>query len=165
MSRTTKADSVRDYFITLRKFINYYKNHISNSIMKIEKNKKYIYILSVDKNKNIQKLGRTANIKNRMYSYASGKLKHPDINFILMVDDDKEIEKCTKIFVDKYKFKNNQELYKIDFDILKSIVFKCAEINKKSIEFIDNIKSTESDYYVLYDENENILTPIKNKKK
>jgi phage anti-repressor protein len=159
MSRTPKAESVRDYFITLRKFINYYKNNFSKVIISPDKNKKYIYILSVDKGKNVQKLGRTNNIKNRMYSYATGKLKHPDINFILMVDDDKEIEKCAKIFSEKYKFKNNQELYKIDYDILKSIVFKCAEINKKSMEFIDNNIINENDYYVVYDDFEEKIKP------
>ena len=32
-SKAEKADSVRDYFITLRKFINYYRNHIDKMII------------------------------------------------------------------------------------------------------------------------------------
>jgi phage anti-repressor protein len=33
VSKSEKANSVRDYFIILRKFINYYKDHISEMIL------------------------------------------------------------------------------------------------------------------------------------
>ena len=86
-SKTQKGDSVRDYFIILRKFINYYRTHFTDSINKLVKTKKYVYIILVNKNKNIQKFGRTINIRKRLYTYATGKEKHPDIKFIMIVDD------------------------------------------------------------------------------
>ena len=129
-SKTSKGDSVRDYFITLRKFINYYKSHFADNINKLVNKKKYVYIILVNKDKNIQKFSRTVNMKKRLYSYATGKEKHPDIKFIMIVDDPKKVENCTKIFIEKYKFKNKQELYKIDYDILKSVVFDCANMTK-----------------------------------
>ena len=151
-SRTSKGESVRDYFITLRKFINYYKSHFADNINKLVNKKKYVYIILVNKNKNIQKFGRTVNMKKRLYSYATGKEKHPDIKFIMIVDDPKKVENCTKIFIEKYKFKNKQELYKIDYDILKNIVFDCANMTKN---FDDKIKNkNDYDTYVVYDEYE-----------
>jgi len=150
LSRTKKGDAVRDYFIVLRKFINYYKTHFANKINKLATSKKYVYIILVDKNKNIQKFGRTINMRKRLYSYATGKEKHPDIKFILIVNDPKKVEKCTKIFIDDYKFKNKQELYKIDHDLLKSIVFDCANMNKTIEEKIK--ESDKYDSYIVYDE-------------
>lgn len=151
LSKTQKGEAVRDYFITLRKFINYYKSHFANSINNLIKTKKYVYIILVDKNKNIQKFGRTNNMRKRLYAYATGKDKHPDIKFIMIVDDPKRVESCTKVFIDKYKFKNKQELYKIDFDILKSVIFNCADMVKT---LDDKMKEKKYDTYVVYDEYE-----------
>jgi phage anti-repressor protein len=71
VSKAEKAEKVRDYFILLRKFINYYKNHIHEMINKNNTNK-CIYILLVNKNKNIFKVGKTTNIRNRLRTYATG---------------------------------------------------------------------------------------------
>ena len=149
-SKTSKGNDVRDYFIILRKFINYYKLHFANSINKLAQSKKYVYIIQVNKNKNIQKLGRTIDIRKRLYSYATGQEKHPDIKFIMIVDNPKQVENCTKIFIDKFKFKNKQELYKIDFDILKEIVFSCADMSNNLNNEINN--KNKYDTYVVYDE-------------
>jgi phage anti-repressor protein len=129
-SRTSKGEAVRDYFIILRKFINYYKTHFANSINKLANKKKYIYIIMVDKNKNIQKFGRTNNMKKRLYSYATGKAVHPDKKFIMIVDNPIKVENCVKILINDFKYKNKQELYKINYDLLKSSVFDCAELIK-----------------------------------
>jgi len=58
-SNTKKGQIFRDYFIMLRKFIDYYKQHFANKIMELTKYNKFIYILLVNKNKKIFKLGRT----------------------------------------------------------------------------------------------------------
>jgi hypothetical protein len=63
----------------------------------------------------------------------------------------KRVESCTKTFIDKYKFKNKQELYKIDFDILKSIIFDCADMVKT---LDDKMKNNNYDTYIIYDEYE-----------
>ena len=38
-------------------------------------------------------------------------------------------EVCIKVFINKYKFKGNQELYKIDLYTLKNDVFDCVILN------------------------------------
>jgi phage anti-repressor protein len=149
-SRTPKGESVRDYFILLRKFINYYKSHFADGINKLAKSKKYVYIILVNKNKNIQKFGRTINMRKRLYNYATGKDKHPDIKFIMIVDNPIRVELCVKSLIDKYQFKNKQELYKIDYDVLKSAIFDCADLIKSLDEKVEN--SEKYDTYVVYDE-------------
>ncbi len=49
LSRTSKGDTVRDYFIILRKFINYYKTHFADNINKLANKKKYVYIILIVK--------------------------------------------------------------------------------------------------------------------
>ena len=66
MSRSEKGNQVRDYFILLRKFINYYREHISNKINSLVKSNNFVYIILVNKDKDIFKLGRTENIKKRL---------------------------------------------------------------------------------------------------
>jgi phage anti-repressor protein len=152
-SKSEKGNVVRDYFITLRKFIEYYRQHFADNINKMVKGKKCIYIILANKNKNIFKVGRSKDIRKRLYSYATGKDKHPDIMFIMLIDDPKKVEDCTKVFTKKNIVRGKQELYKIDFDTLKSIIFNCAFLTKQFNEIISINKDFDS--YIVYDEGTN----------
>ena len=68
----------------------------------------------------------------------------------MLIDDPKKVEDCTKVFTNKYKFRGNQEIYKIDFDSLKSIIFNCALMTKQfnNIE----LKNNSFDSYIVYNE-------------
>jgi phage anti-repressor protein len=152
-SRSKKGNAVRDYFITLRKFIEYYRQHFADNINKMAKGEKCIYIILANKNKNIFKVGRSKDIRKRLYSYATGKDKHPDIMFIMLIDDPKKVEDCTKIFTTKNIVREKQELYKIDFDTLKSIIFNCAFLTKQFNDVISTKTNNNSiDSYIVYDE-------------
>ena len=154
ISRTETGNRVRDYFITLRKFINYYKHHFADKINNLTLDHKYMYILLVNKGKNIFKLGRSKDIRKRLKSYATGKDIHPDIQFIMIVDDPIKVESCAKLFTTEFKYKGRQELYKIDIDLLKETIFKCAEIHKNIIDKIQNDDNIES--YVVFDDSKTI---------
>jgi phage anti-repressor protein len=153
-SNTRKGQEYRDYFIMLRKFIDYYKNHISDKIEDLTKTHNFIYILLVNKNKNIFKLGRTKNIRKRLQSYATGKDKHPDIKFIMIVNDDKQVENCVKIFAKAKQYKANKELYQENLNILKSLIDNCANMDKKIKEHFTNKKEYNS--YVIFDDSKSI---------
>jgi phage anti-repressor protein len=150
-SRSERGNQVRDYFILLRKFINYYRIHFSNKIIDLTKNNKYIYIILVNKNKDIFKIGRTCDIKKRLRNYATGKDKHPDIQFIMIVDDAKQIENCAKLFTKENRFRGSSEIYKINFDKLKSVIFGCADLHNK---FKD--KKIDLDTYIVYDDSKSL---------
>lgn len=128
-SHAKKANDVRDYFITLRKFINYYKDGISNMILDETKTHNYIYILSVNKHRDIFKLGMTTDIRKRLKTYATGADTHPDIRYIVTVNNPRKIEKCAKLILQEMKLrgKEHQELYQVDFDTLKRTVCNCIE--------------------------------------
>ena len=151
-SRSEKGNAVRDYFITLRKFIEYYRQHIANNINSMVKKGKCIYIILANKDKSIFKVGRSKDMRKRLYSYATGKDKHPDIKFIMLIEDTKKVEDCMKVFANKHKLRGNQELYKIDLDLLKNIIFDCAILNDTFNKIIENNKDLDS--YIVYNEEE-----------
>lgn len=153
-SRSNKGNSVRDYFITLRKFIEYYRDHFANKINSLATSNKYVYIILANKNKSISKLGRTKNIRDRLKAYATGKDKHPDIQFIMIVNDPKRVENCAKIFLKDSRYRGSQELYKTDIDKIKKLVFECAMMDKMVAESLKN--KTDYDTYIVYDDSKSV---------
>ena len=159
-TKAKKGNEVRDYFILLRKFIDYYKSNISDMIMKNMTNKKYkfMYIILVNKNKNIFKTGRSKNMRTRLNNYFTGKDSHPDIKFIMMVNDPLTVENCSKLFLKNYKTKGNKELYKVDINVIKEVIFDCAHMdrkfnkNKKEFKKLTKNKKKNYDAFVVYDE-------------
>lgn len=152
-SSTKKGQMFRDYFVMLRKFIDYYKQHIADKILELTQTNKFIYILTVNKKSNLLKLGRTGNMRKRLQAYSTGKEKHPDIKFIMIVEDDKRVEKCAKLFAKANQYKGNKELYKMHNDALKSIVFDCAKLDKRVIE---QMRDPALKTYIVYDDSKNI---------
>lgn len=102
----------------------------------------------VNKGKNIFKVGVSKNMKKRLQAYSTGKEIHPDIKFIMAINDKKAVEKCVKSFGENSKYIIGKELYKIDYDLLKDLVFSCGKIDKK---FSKNI-CKNSDSYVVFDD-------------
>lgn len=82
LSRTKTGDKVRSYFITIRKFINYYRDNIYNMILHSDC---VVYILLVNKGKNIYKIGKSCDLRKRLATYTTGRDTHPDIEFIIQV--------------------------------------------------------------------------------
>lgn len=153
-SSTKKGQEFRDYFVMLRQFIDYYKEHIADKLMALTQTNKFMYILAVNKKSNIMKLGRTANMRKRLQSYSTGKLSHPDVKFIMIVEDDKRVEKCAKLFAKMFQYKANKELYKLQADNLKRIVFNCANMEKDVINILEKDKSLKT--YIIYDDSKTI---------
>jgi hypothetical protein len=113
-----------------------------------------MYIILVNKNKNIFKIGRTGDIRKRLMAYSTGKESHPDVKFIMIVNDDKKVEKCTKLFIKVKQFKANKELYQADFDYLKKTIYNCAELDDNLKIQIE--KDDKFDSYVVFDDNNTI---------
>ena len=153
-STTKKGQEFSDYFIMLRKFIDYYKQHFSDKILELTKTHKYIYILLVNKNKKIFKIGRTGNIRKRLQAYATGKDTHPDIKYILIVNDDKKVENCVKLFLKAKQFKANKELYQENLELLKVMLNKCAYMDKILVDSMNDNK--KYDTYVVFDDSKSI---------
>ena len=153
-SKADKAENVRDYFTILGKFINYYKDNISEMIEReaLKNPEGYIYILLLNKNKKLFKIGKTFDIRKRLRTYATGYATHPDIKFILLVKDRDVIENCVKVLMGQYQYKPNKEVYKVDIDTIKNAIFDCASLNVKYDAMLNDKKV---DSYVIFDDNIN----------
>jgi ssDNA-specific exonuclease RecJ len=65
----------------------------------------FIFLL-INKNINLYKIGITENdFRKKIYPYFTGKEVHQDIKFIMLVDNPRQVEAFTKIFL-KDKFFN-----------------------------------------------------------
>ena len=144
MSNSKNGEQVRDYLLSLSKFIDYYKNHMATKINSLTKYNKFVYIVMINKDKDIFKLSRTGNIKKILQKYVSGEDKHPDIKFITIIDDVKQLQKLAQVFTKKYEYKNNKDILKINIDILKLVLSQCSHM-KKSMD-------KKYDTYVIFDD-------------
>lgn len=151
MSKAEKANQVRDYFIILRKFIQYYLNHISDMIINdaLYNPNGYVYIILANKGKNIFKFGRTKNMRARLKNYATGKDVHPDIRFIMAVHNKDAVENCVKSLVMAHQFKPKQEIYKVNIDIIKNAISDCASVG---IKYNDDYLNKDIDAYIVFDD-------------
>lgn len=121
-----------------------------------------IYIVLTNKDKNIFKFGRTGNIKATLRRYANGSDIHPDIKFILLVEDKEFVENCVKDLIKKYRYKPRQEIYKIDIETIKDKIFDCASISLKNQE---KFKNKNIDSYIIFDDSQIIENKNTNLKK
>jgi len=153
-SKSKKASAVRDYFVTLRKFIEYYREHISEMIIDKAINGKAVYIILVNKGKKIFKLGQTKrSMRERLYVYSTGRDKHSDIKFIMLANDPKQIETCSKAILEKVKVRGNQEIYKIDVDKMKEVIMGCANIS----EILENGETRKKyNVHIVFDDTKTI---------
>lgn len=76
----------------------------------------------------------------------------------MLADKPKEIEKCTKMIIERTKLRGNQELYKIDLDILKGVMMECAGLNDFFNNLIekDKLEKTKYNVHIVFDDTKTI---------
>jgi predicted GIY-YIG superfamily endonuclease len=160
MSRTSKAEEVRNYFIQIEAHLNKYKSHIINALNK--KISKYenelkpipniksggvIYVLKTNESiDNVYKIGRTQDFKNRLKTHQSS---HPDkleIVFVYETDNVEQVESCLKDALKDKAYRKRKEFYEIDGQILKKIIAQCDYIHMLVRKKSTQIKDTNSKY-------------------
>ena len=163
-SNSVKANSVRDYFIIIRKFIQYYHKYFSTNIKKnmLLYPKEYVYILLVNKDKNIFKIGKTDDVRHRLQNYATGDDKHPDVKFIMRVNNKNAVETCVKTLIKRHQYKPNREIYRVDIDIIKNAIFDCGQMHSRYEEF-KKIKNVDA--YIIFDDDDIREKTLKQSKK
>jgi phage anti-repressor protein len=154
ISKSEKANIIRNFYIELEKLIISYKDNIVNDLNKqlgvqvnnnkiIEENNKegLIYILKVEDE--TYKIGTTAELKKRMTQYNVGRIDQLPIVYVFRCKNIKEVEKCVKDNMIKYRLKNhkNNEIFKVDDEFIKDTVIYC---NKKTIKLKENKKLLNS---------------------
>jgi hypothetical protein len=169
ISKSEKANLIRNYYIDLEKLMITYKDNIVNDLNKqlgiqqinnqiIQNNSSegLLYILKVDDETN--KIGTTVQLKKRMTQYNVGRISELPIIYVFKCKDINEVEKCVKQNLSKYRLKKhkNNELFKVDDDFIKDTIIYC---NKKTIKMKENKKllnSTQNKNWLLIIDKKNV---------
>jgi len=157
LSQTAKAKEVRKYYLSVEKLIKKYHHHIEEQLYKkiglLEKNQKpkinikggVIYFFEAlnnikldDLEKDLYKLGKTSNKKNRFKTYNSGNANDIEPLFILEVNDIDKVEKCIKNLLTDYQYRKYKEIYQLDIDALKIVFSNCDDLVRGFKKYMDN---------------------------
>ena len=86
----------------------------------------HIYILKAMNTTatNMFKLGNTDDMKKRLRVYNTGNANNIEPLFVMKVDDINMVEGCIKNIAKEYQYKKNKEVFNIDFEFLKKIMYK-----------------------------------------
>ena len=119
ISKSEKASIVRNFYIELEKLIITYKDNIVNDINKqlgiqinndkiIQENNEegLLYILKVDEDSH--KIGDSTDLKKRMKQYNVGRIDQLPIVYVFKCKNIKEVEKCVKSNMSKYRLKKHK---------------------------------------------------------
>jgi phage anti-repressor protein len=144
LSRTTKAEEVRTYFIELEKLISNYKNYIIEGLQKtisiLENNQKEIppnikgvvYVLRSPKDINgIYRFGQTEDFKKRLANYNSANSDKMEVVYIFETKNSKNIQDCVIAQIKQHRYKKRKDFYEININLLKNIIKDCTDMTKK----------------------------------
>jgi phage anti-repressor protein/predicted GIY-YIG superfamily endonuclease len=142
LTKSKMGNQVRDYFIQVESLLNKYKDYIiegmQNKITKLEKDQKpkvnpesgviYIFRTPNSSENSLYKIGRTKDLKKRLQSHQSGLSHDIEVLFYYESENIVKIEKCIKLLMKDYQYRKYKEVYKINIDIIKSLIHQCDSI-------------------------------------
>jgi len=165
LTKSKKGNEVREYFIQVESLLNKYKNYIidgmKDKINKLEKSQKpkinpekgviYIFQTPNSSENSLYKIGRTKDLKKRLKSHQSPMAHDIEILFYYESDNIKEIESCIKTLMKKYQYRKYKEVYKINIDIIKSLIEQCDSIiidTDQKVKFSEMKDDPDKSYYI-----------------
>lgn len=72
----------------------------------------------------------------------------------MSVDNPRNIEKCVDYVLKSLKMqgKDRQEIYKVDYDMIRAVAFNCATMYSNLGKFVNIKSNAEHDYYIVFEE-------------
>jgi len=142
LTKSKKGNEVREYFIQVESLLNKYKNYIidgmKEKIIKLEKDQKpkinpvegiiYIFQTPNSKENSLYKIGKTKDLKKRLQSHQSPLSHDIEVLFYYESKNINKIEKCIKLLMKDYQYRKYKEVYKINIDIIKSLIEQCDSL-------------------------------------
>ena len=139
MSRTAKAEEVRNYFIAIEEHLDKYKGYIISALnKKVEKYEKelkptpeiaktnVIYVLKTNqKIEDLYKLGISKEFKSRLATHQSSQPDKLDIIYVYETEMIQKVENCLKGLLKDKGYRKRKEFYEIDINILKQLIKTC----------------------------------------
>ena len=134
---------------------------MQEKITKLEKNLKpkinpekgVIYIFQTPNSieNSLYKIGRTKDLKKRLQSHQSPLSHNIDILFYYESNNIIEIESCIKTLMKEYQYRKYKEVYKINIDIIKSLIHQCNSIiidTKQKVKLLELKDEPNKLYYI-----------------
>ena len=163
MTRSSKGDTIRSYFIDIENNLIKYRQElldgIKNNVKKLQKSKLpnfksgdgYIYVLKALDYENVYKLGKSNDLEKRLRSYRVGKADDIHVEYIYKTENITEVEGCIKALLGKYQFRKNKEIYKLELSKMKDFVNGCATLGNKLLHHkkLRNAEQYGGDYYAI----------------
>lgn len=171
LTKSSKGEEVRTYYIQLEKHIDKYKDSIISSLrsrvkvlesdlkpLDIPKDKGVIYVLKTDNDielNDIYKIGSTQDFKSRLLTHQTSHVDNVKVEYIYETQDVKGVERCLKAILQDRQYRKRKEFYKIELDDLKKIIDNCGNSIKLLKKSTRNTKkrtiknnSKTNNYYI-----------------
>jgi hypothetical protein len=163
MTKSTRGNDVRQYFIDIElafyKFKNYIIEGMNKKIEQLENNQKpqinsakgliYVFRALNTENATLYKIGRTINSKKRFNSHNSPLANDLEIIMTYEADNIKQLESCIKAMMKKAQYRKYKEIYEVDIDIIKNVIKDC-DVKLKEINDIIDKKQKKNKNTILY---------------
>lgn len=143
LTKSSKGEEVRSYYIQLEKHLDKYKDNIINDLrsrikileddlkpLEIPKESGVIYVLKTDNDlalNDIYKIGSTTDFKSRLLTHQSSHVDNVKVEHIYETNDVKGVERCLKAVLRERQYRKRKEFYQINIDDLKTIIDNCGE--------------------------------------
>jgi phage anti-repressor protein len=142
LTKSSKGEEVRSYYIQLEKHIDKYKDNIINDLrsrvkvletnmkpFEIPKEEGVIYVLNTHEDiglNDIYKLGISEDFKKRLMTHHSSHADNVEVKHIYKTSDVKGVERCLRSVLRERQYRKKKEFYQIDLESLKQIIENCG---------------------------------------
>jgi len=156
LTKSSKGEEVRSYYIQLEKHLDKYKDNIINDLRNrvkvLERNMKpsevpkdegVIYVLKTDENTSLAdlyKIGSTDDFKSQLTTHHSSHADNVEVSYVYKTSDVKGVERCLKAVLKEKQYRKRKEFYQIDLEILKKIISNCGD----SLSLVKKTKTNSS---------------------
>jgi len=143
LTKSTKGEEVRSYYIQLEKHIDKYKDNIINDLrtrvqvlernmkpIEISKNEGVIYVLKTPEDvalKDVYKIGSTEDFKSRLTTHHTSHADNVEVKHVYKTSDVKGVERCLIAVLKEKQYRKRKEFYEINLESLKEIISKCGD--------------------------------------
>lgn len=98
----------------------------NNQKPKINPGKKIIYVFkALNTDLTLYKIGKTINSTTRFNSHNSPLANDIQVLFQYETENVDQVESCVKSMIKTTKYRKYKEIYNIDLDILKNVIYRC----------------------------------------
>ena len=167
LTKSSKGEEVRSYYIQLEKHIDKYKDNIINDLrsrvkvlernmkpIEIPKDEGVVYVLETRESvglNDLYKLGISTDFKSRLTTHHTSHADNVEVKHIYKTSDVKGVERCLKAVLREKQYRKKKEFFQIDLDSLKAIIDKCGDalsLVKKSRITNGGGNTSKSNYYI-----------------